>query len=259
MDLPVLPWRQSGDAITRYLNLNQAGVEKMSKAVRVNVELPEGIADAVRATAQSRAEEGVVLVLWETGALTTRDAAEELGLTYLGFLAKVGCRTPVSLLTGVLDTNVIVGLAKGGVFHLLALVYSPLYVPTAVKQEVLARGQGSPGAPELLQALGGWLTEITLNPSTLLPFSAILRSDADAGVIAVALEKATDHVLSSDRGLYREAVRAGLACVAATEVVLLFKRLGLLAAVKPILDQMRQEGFGIDDVVYDSTLQAAGE
>ena len=31
------------------------------------------------------------------------------------------------------------------------------------------------------------------------------------------------------------------------------------ASRKPVLDGMRQQGFGIDDMLYDSTLRAAGE
>src|SRR5438034_5522113 len=56
------------------------------KAVKVNLEMPEGIPDPIRAAAQSRAEEAVVLELWEAGELSTRRAAEELGLNYRGFL-----------------------------------------------------------------------------------------------------------------------------------------------------------------------------
>jgi predicted nucleic acid-binding protein len=111
----------------------------------------------------------------------------------------------------------------------------------------------------LTQALQGWITEVTPDPSQVQQFSGVLRSAADCEVWAVAREKAVDHVLSSDRGLYREATRVGLSCLSTTEVVLLLKRQGLIANVKPVLDRMRQRRFGIDTVVYEATLRAAGE
>lgn len=55
-------------------------------------------------------------------------------------------------LKGVLDANMVIGLVKGGVFHLLPSLYAPLYIPTGVQQEVLTV-QGRPGEKELALAL----------------------------------------------------------------------------------------------------------
>jgi hypothetical protein len=56
--------------------------------------------------------------------------------------------------SGVLDANMVIGLAKGGVFNLLASLYAPLFVPPAVIQEITVQGQGRAGVTELQQALG---------------------------------------------------------------------------------------------------------
>jgi uncharacterized protein YbaA (DUF1428 family) len=50
-----------------------------TKTVRVNLEVPEGVSEQAKRAVQSRAEEAVVLALWEAGELSTRRAAEELG------------------------------------------------------------------------------------------------------------------------------------------------------------------------------------
>ena len=63
-----------------------------TKTVRVNLEIPEGISDQIRHTVQSRAEEAVVLGLWESGEMSTGRAAEELGLNYHDFLDLVSAR-----------------------------------------------------------------------------------------------------------------------------------------------------------------------
>ena len=58
----------------------------MPKTVKVNLEVPAGISDQARDRAQREADEAAVLALWQQQELTLREAAEELGLTYRGFL-----------------------------------------------------------------------------------------------------------------------------------------------------------------------------
>jgi uncharacterized protein len=163
------------------------------------------------------------------------------------------------MITGVLDANAVIGLAKGAVFQLLASLYSPLYVPSSVTQEVVGQGQGRAGVAELATALGGWVTEVTPSPQQVRPFGTTLRSRADREVLAVARLKAVDHILSNDGRLIQEARRWGMTCVELPEVVVLLKRRGLIPVVKPVLDRMRQEGFGIANVVYLDALHMAGE
>jgi predicted HTH domain antitoxin len=63
-----------------------------SRTIRVDLQVPDRIPDTVRASVQSRAEETVVLGLWEAGELSTRRAAEELGLSYREFLDLLAVR-----------------------------------------------------------------------------------------------------------------------------------------------------------------------
>src|SRR5206468_9715057 len=52
------------------------------RTVKVSLEVPEGVSEDVRQTAQTQAEEAAVLALWQAGNLSTRRAAEELEVTY---------------------------------------------------------------------------------------------------------------------------------------------------------------------------------
>jgi predicted HTH domain antitoxin len=54
--------------------------------VKVHLEIPEEIPDHVRKIAEDQAHEATVLVLWQSGELSIREAAEELGLAYYDFL-----------------------------------------------------------------------------------------------------------------------------------------------------------------------------
>jgi predicted nucleic acid-binding protein len=163
------------------------------------------------------------------------------------------------VLSAVIDAESVIGLSKGGVFHLLPSVFSPLYVPTAVVHEVLRGGPNRAGVAELSQALGNWLTEVTPDPVRVAQF-ATPRSLADREVLAVAHERAPiDHVLTSDSTLNRIASGFGFHCLTAVEVVVVLKRCQVIAEVKPVLDLMQQSGYGIDSRRYQDALRLAGE
>jgi predicted nucleic acid-binding protein len=134
-----------------------------------------------------------------------------------------------------------------------------LYIPTGVKQEVLT-GQGRPGEQELAQALQTWITEVTPDPG-FAPEGSPSLSEADREVLAVAADPAMaiDHVLTGDDRIYQEAERSGFTCFSVTDLVVFLKAQGMVPAVKPILDRMIQNGFGIDDVTYEQTLLIEGE
>lgn len=163
------------------------------------------------------------------------------------------------MLSGVIDANMVVGLAKGGVFDLLKLLYTSLYTPSAVVEEVIAHGQGRTGGPELTAALGHWITEVTPTSQEMASLTPTLRSVADHQVLVVAKAHGVDHILTNDVRLIRAAQRHRLSCLETPVLLVLFKRRGLIAAIRPILDRMVQEGFGIAPLAYQQALQAAGE
>jgi hypothetical protein len=63
-----------------------------SRTVKVIVEVPEGTSEASREAAESRALEATVLTLWEDEQLSTREAAQALGLGYGDFLELLAAR-----------------------------------------------------------------------------------------------------------------------------------------------------------------------
>jgi hypothetical protein len=60
--------------------------------IRVSVEVPEEVGDEARVEAETKAHEAAVLAVWQVGKLSTRRAAEELGLTYYDFLDLLAAR-----------------------------------------------------------------------------------------------------------------------------------------------------------------------
>jgi hypothetical protein len=73
-----------------------------TRTIRVNLEVPEEISDKSKQTAQTQAEEAVILALWKAGELSTRRAASELGLAYRDFLDLLAARG-IPVVRGPLD------------------------------------------------------------------------------------------------------------------------------------------------------------
>jgi predicted nucleic acid-binding protein len=164
----------------------------------------------------------------------------------------------VTTLSGVLDTNIIIGLVKGECFEQLAFLFSPLYIPPGVRAEVFGQDPARAGVAELSQALGSWVSEEVPDPALVQALPTKLSVE-DREVIALAQEKGVHFILSSDEALRKTALGLGINCLRATEVVVLLKRRKLIGSAKAILDLMRQRGFGIRDDLYQEALTAAGE
>lgn len=78
-----------------------------TKTIRVSIEVPEGTSDQTRQAVQTQVEETAVLALWQAGELSTRRAAEELGLTYYDFLDLLAARGIPAVSGGDINTEAI--------------------------------------------------------------------------------------------------------------------------------------------------------
>jgi predicted HTH domain antitoxin len=57
-----------------------------TRTIRIHLDLPETVSEQEKDAAEQRARRAVVLSLWEAQRLSTREAADELGLSYGEFL-----------------------------------------------------------------------------------------------------------------------------------------------------------------------------
>ena len=164
----------------------------------------------------------------------------------------------VPRLTAVLDANVAIGLAKGGVLDLLRHLYSPLYLPVSVRTELTSEGLDRPGSKEIASALGTWIIEVDMDSfigaQVIVPASAV-----DLEVLTLATARQVDHILTGDRIVRREARLRGIIALGAAELVALMKTQGLIPHAGPVLQAMRRAGFGISPLDFEAALAAAGE
>ena len=103
-----------------------------------------------------------------------------------------------------------------------------------------------------------WITEVAPDPERVSLLPATL-SPTDREILALALDRSVDHLLTNDARLRQTASQYHVVTLQTPNLLVLWKDQGLIPEVRPILDRMRQRGFGIDDPSYEAALRAAGE
>ena len=156
-------------------------------------------------------------------------------------------------MTVVSDASPLINLARIDKLDLLPRLYGELHFPEAVWQEVVIQGAGQPGAQEIQEA--SWIKRHAVANR---PLVQALEQELDAGeaeAIALALELQAELLLMDER-LGREVARhLGLRYIGLIGVLLEAKRKGLISALKPHLDALRDTaGFRVSEALYKRVL-----
>ena len=129
-------------------------------------------------------------------------------------------------------------------------------VPDVVLAEIGGHGPADPAV--LAVQASPWLQVV---PTPPIP-NVIAAQRLDAGesaVLAVGLQQPETQVVLDDLAARRCAVSLGLATQGTLGLVLVAKRLGLVAEVRPLLDLLKQAGLYVSDPLAARVLKAAGE
>jgi len=149
----------------------------------------------------------------------------------------------------VADASPLIALSQIGELSLLEQLFGKILIPSAVAREV------SPSLPRL----PAWIETRALER----PLDArVVNASLDPGeseAISLALETGAERVILDDRRARRLALDVGLMIVGTAAVVYAAKRSGLIPAVRPLLDALRQANFHLRKDVYQQILEAAGE
>lgn len=129
--------------------------------------------------------------------------------------------------------------------------------------EVVTQGNVRPGEAELRQGLQDkWISIIPVTDRTVIQRLAIPNlSEIDSAVIACALESRATAVLSDDIAVRRVAEKEGLSVIGTVGILTHARVNGLVGQLKPLLDQLINEGFYLDPSgrIYQDALKRAGE
>ena len=156
------------------------------------------------------------------------------------------------------DSSPLIALADVGQLRLLHELFSTVLIPEAVYQEIVVQGAGRTGA-EAVQA-AAWIEQRSVANTGLADVLKLELDEGEAEAIALALESGADLVLLDERRGRQRAARLGLRVTGVLGVLVEAKHQHLLAAVRPVLDALRDEaGFWISDDLYRRVLDLAGE
>lgn len=156
------------------------------------------------------------------------------------------------------DTSPLVNLAAIGKLDLLHQLYGKILVPDAVYRETVHVGAGEPGAYEV--AIFEWIERQVVTNRAVVTALELELDSGEAEAIALALEVGADLVLIDERKGRFVAGRMGVQFVGLLGILIEAKQRGLLPAVRPVLDDLKQNaGFWIRDQLYQHILQLTGE
>lgn len=153
----------------------------------------------------------------------------------------------------VTDAGPLMALGRHDLLALLPDLFLQVHVPQVALDECLVHPH-LPDAQRIYTALAqGWLVRQDARPLDIPGLDP-----GECCAIGCALDMGAA-LLVDDRAARRHAEALGLAVLGTLGVLVLAKRRGLLAEVKPIVHAMRDQGHHISQAALDAVLQAAGE
>jgi hypothetical protein len=160
--------------------------------------------------------------------------------------------------TIVCDTSPITNLAAISQLELLHAIYSEIFIPQAVYDELTQVGYSVPGMVEV-QTLD-WIKVMTVRNLTQV---ATFQQSLDAGeaeAITLALEISAERLLIDEATGRAIAKAAGLKIAGVLGVLLIAKHRGLIPRVQPMIDLLiQQAGFRVSPVLYQAVVTEAQE
>lgn len=159
---------------------------------------------------------------------------------------------PTSNSLVVADTGPLIALARIALLEMLPLLFSQVLITPMVLEECEAKPDRGEGGL-IRAAVEAGLLQL-LSPSEPLPEWRIDPGETSA--IALALEKHAG-VLMDDKAGRNVARQQGLAVIGTAGVLVLAKRRGLLAGVRPYLNALVASGYFLGaNVIADALLSA---
>jgi predicted nucleic acid-binding protein len=156
----------------------------------------------------------------------------------------------------VVNASPIILLAKVGRVDLLRHLGAPVVIPEAAAVEIQRGRASDPG----VQALAGanWL--LTVDPGPIPPpVRAFHLGDGESAVLAHALANPGSGVILDDSAARHASVALRIPHQGTLGSILFAKRQGLVAAARPIVEQLRQVGMYLSDQGMNHALAQVGE
>ncbi len=156
------------------------------------------------------------------------------------------------------NTSPIGNFAVIGQLSLMQQIYPKIIIPPTVYAELMRLTTIQTDITALLTT--GWLEIQPIADLILLQTLNAQLDPGEAEAIALAIETKADRLLIDERLGRSIATKYGLKIRGLLGILVNAKTSGLIPALKPILDTLiNQAGFRVSQMLYERTLQDAGE
>lgn len=159
------------------------------------------------------------------------------------------------------DASPLVHLAAIRRFELLKLLYSELFVPRAVWEEVTVAGKGRPGSAELSQSTNeGWIRLMVPTPASMAREELRNLDAGEAEALALALDLRAEIVLLDELRGRAAARQLGLRAIGTLGVLIEAKRRGLVSSFRAELERLgRDSQMQLSEEIKHLAIRMAGE
>lgn len=156
----------------------------------------------------------------------------------------------------VVNASPLIFLSRGGHLELLREVADSILVPSAVAEEVKRRGPNDPTARALGAAAWLRIADPVPVPDAVLQWAL---GPGESSVLALAAAHVSARAIVDDLAGRRCAAAIGVPVIGTLGVVLRARRRGLIAAARPVIEDLVSTGMYLSREVVDRALELVGE
>lgn len=156
----------------------------------------------------------------------------------------------------IVNSTPLIVLSGAGKLDLLKKLYREVIIPEAVYREVTAKKDSA-----CMQVIGesDWIRIEKIHDQSEKKMYKAKLHDGEVEVMILAQEKQADLVVIDDNAAKKTAKYLGLMVTGTIGVLIKAKKLGHLDAVRPVLDEIKENGFYIGTALEKMVLKQAGE
>ena len=156
------------------------------------------------------------------------------------------------------NTTPLIGLAVIHRFDLLRLFFGEVIIPQAVYDETVVAGRETGGAKQEILA-ANWIKVVAVKDRLAVDLLLDELDLGEAETIVLGREINADWVLMDERKGRRKLAQLNQQKIGTLGILLKARQSGLLPALKPELELLRQNGFSVSQQIVDELLNRVGE
>ncbi|MBI3604542.1 MAG: DUF3368 domain-containing protein [Nitrospirae bacterium] len=157
----------------------------------------------------------------------------------------------------VVNTSPLIYLSSINKIHILKDLFHEIFIPDAVRKEVLSGGKGSFGFHELKNE--SWIKAKKIKNTLSKQWLLTDLDEGEAELMVLAEELKAQLIIMDDKLGRRIAHLKGFPVVGTLRVLVNAKEKGIIQEIKPLLNKLKEAGFWFSEDIYRTILKQSKE